>query len=169
MYRLFFAVFAVVFCMQKTVAMASDYVVELGKPKNASLEVIGKKPPKRFIDLELGDLRTRNARLPDGERDLKARIRLRNRRALERQKASSNPSSEQDQEAAKAGNGENSAAKTNKDKKKAKPKKNRKKAKKASKRKPKKKKTKKAKKSKKNKSTETAKVDAKQTKPVKIE
>ena len=165
MYRLFFAVFALAFCLSKPAAMASDYVVELGKPQNASLEVIGKKPPNRFIELDLGGLRTSNAKLPEGERDLKARIRLRNRRALERERAKPKAAAKKGEEVAKADSSDPEAEEAKENEKKAKPKKTKKKVKK----KPKKKKKKKAKKSKKGKSSKTAKLDKKPTRPVKIE
>jgi len=85
---------------------ASNHVVELAKPTKASLEIIGKKPPKRFIQLDLGDLRTRSALLPDGERDLKARIRLRNRRALEQQRVKTKRKKKKKKKSAKADDGE---------------------------------------------------------------
>jgi len=71
-------------------ALPSDQFLELSTTKTVSLQVIGTVPPKRHIELDLGELRTENARLPDGERDLEARKRLRARRALARQSAVTN-------------------------------------------------------------------------------
>ena len=90
MYRLLISFILIGSFVAVQPAFSSDTVFELAKPKKTSFEVIGSIPPKRHIELDLGKLRTNAASLPDGERDLKARMRLRNRRALERQKAVEN-------------------------------------------------------------------------------
>ncbi len=86
MYRVLVLLIMIVSWISMSAVSASESIDELGKPKKAGFEVIGKKPPKRFIEMDLGGIRTRGAQLPDGKRDLEARIRLRNRRALERER-----------------------------------------------------------------------------------
>lgn len=90
MSRLLTLIFAMIFFVAMQPALSSDQFLELAAPKKVNLEVIGTVPPKRHIDLDLGKLRTENARLPDGERDLEARKRLRVRRSLARQRAVTN-------------------------------------------------------------------------------
>lgn len=66
---------------------AAGNVLELPTTQSGKLETIGTVPPKRFIDLDLGKLRTRDARLPGGMLTVKDRERLRARQAIERQEA----------------------------------------------------------------------------------
>lgn len=66
---------------------AENYVLELPEAETKQIEVIGTVPPKRYIELDLGDLRTREARLPGGFYSSEERGLMRARRALERQRA----------------------------------------------------------------------------------
>ncbi len=59
----------------------------LGKSsKSTTILALGKAPPKQKKNLHLGDIRTREARLPNGVLTLEGRMKLRSKQALNRQK-----------------------------------------------------------------------------------
>ncbi|MEE9376196.1 MAG: hypothetical protein V3V04_07650 [Rhizobiaceae bacterium] len=65
-------------------ANASSYL-ELGATKKTTITALGKAPLKTKKELNLGEIRTREARLPNGVLTLADRMRLRAKQAIRRQ------------------------------------------------------------------------------------
>ena len=85
----FTALTVIISAMHIQPALGNDYVV-LGSKPASKLQSIGKGPPKRKKDLDLGPLRTASAVLPAATRTLEERMRMRVNRALDRKEAVSN-------------------------------------------------------------------------------
>lgn len=74
----------------ETTPVYGSNFVKLDRNGTQKLQTIGRVPPKRKKELNLGPLRTADAELPGGVRSFEERMKMRVQRALERKSAVSN-------------------------------------------------------------------------------
>ncbi|MEL6967134.1 MAG: hypothetical protein AAGM04_07105 [Pseudomonadota bacterium] len=75
--------------LETTPVYGSNFL-KLDKTSTKKLQTIGRVPPKRKKELNLGPLRTVEAKLPGGVRTFEERMKMRVQRAIDREEAVSN-------------------------------------------------------------------------------